>query len=220
MRRLLPAVLLLAATAGSAAAQGLEDYDYENLALSGFGLDYGRIWPSKVDPTGAYTLRLDMGFLGPGVRVSPALSYWTSTLRQAEMQRLVDSLNRLKTSAGGGAPFEVEDLGVIHWSNLSLTIDLQGVWRTPLGLNPFAGVGLGLHALNGRGEAIRDTFVEDLLDTITLGAAVMGGLEFQPLPRLRLYAEGRYTLVSDVHFGGINIGALILLPQATEARQP
>lgn len=190
-----------------AAAQRLEDYDYENLELTGFGFEYGRIWPTKVEATSAYTLRVDLGYLGPGVRVMPALSYWTSTLRRAEIERLVESLNALP----GGGVFQVEDFGVIHWSDLSLMIDVQGVWRTPIGFNPFAGFGVGLHALNGRGDAIDGTFVEDLLDTVTFGGAVSGGLEVTPLPRLRIYAEARYTLVSNIQFGGVAVGAMLLL---------
>src|SRR5437868_5245249 len=61
----------------NAEAQTLADYDYENLTFRGIGVDYGLIWPSKVDRTGAYSLRLDLGFLGPGVRVSPSVTYWS-----------------------------------------------------------------------------------------------------------------------------------------------
>jgi opacity protein-like surface antigen len=210
MRRLLSSIVLsslVSLAAAPAEAQRLEDYDYEHLELTGFGFEYGRIWPTKVEVTNAYTVRVDLGYLGPGVRVTPSLSYWTSTLRRAEIERLVESLNALP----GGGVFQVEDFGVIHWSDLSLMMDVQGVWRTPLGFNPFAGFGLGLHALNGRGDAIEGTFVEDLLDTVTFGGAVSGGLEVTPLPRLRIYTEGRYTLVSNIQFGGVAVGVTLLL---------
>jgi hypothetical protein len=69
-----------------------------------------------------------------------------------------------------------------------------------------------LHAMNGRGDAIEDTFVEGLLDSMTGGVAVMAGLEIQPMPVLRLYGEARYTLVSDVRYPGLRVGAALMLP--------
>jgi hypothetical protein len=35
----------------------------------------------------------------------------------------------------------------------------------------------------------------------------MAGFELQPLPRLRIYGEARYTLVSDVRYPGLRVGA-------------
>jgi hypothetical protein len=216
VRRSLLAVLVLAMWHAPAAGQALEDYDYENLALSGIGFQTGRLWPSKVLPATEYALRLDLGLLGPGVRISSAISYWQSRFQQSELERLVDGLNRLRRDAGG-TPFSIDDLGEIHWSSLTMSADAQGVWRTPWRLHPYAGVGLGIHAMNGRGEAIQDTFVEDFLDTISLGISVAGGVEYEPFRRLRLFTEARYTVLSNIHHGGVHVGAMLLLPSAWEA---
>ena len=59
---LVAAVLVLAPAAAS--AQTLADYDYENLSFRGIGLDWGYIWPSKVNSTPTYSLRIDLGYLG------------------------------------------------------------------------------------------------------------------------------------------------------------
>jgi hypothetical protein len=84
----------------------------------------------------------------------------------------------------------------------------------------FVGAGAALHALNGRGEAIDDTFIEDLLDSATAGGAVMAGAVVQPLSRLRFYGEVRYSLTSDVRYPGIRLGAALMLPPRGQAAEP
>ena len=84
-------VLLMLAPA-MAQAQTLEDYDYENLSFRGVGLDVGYIWPTKVAATPSYGIRVDLGYLGPGLRVVPSLTYWSSELKRAELDRLAEQL--------------------------------------------------------------------------------------------------------------------------------
>lgn len=193
-------------------AQTLADYDYENLAFRGIGFDYGYIWPTRVAATSVYSMRLDLGFLGPGVRVAPSISYWSSHFRAAELDRLASQINRLPALRDQSVTIRASDLGDVKWSDLSVSIDAQLLWTTPVGVYTYVGVGAGVHALNGQGSFINDTFIEDLLDTTSAGIAVMGGLEAQPLPRLRLYGEARYTMVSDVRYPELRIGGALMLP--------
>ncbi len=206
MRRRLLALGLagLAASAlpAPSAGQDLADYDYTHLGFRGVGLDLGLVWPDKVGNTAQLGLRLDLGYLGPGVRIIPSLTYWQSDIADAEIDTLAARL-----SDQLGVPIDGEDLGPIEWSDLALSLDGQLVWNTPSNVLTFAGLGLGFHALNGKGPAIDDTFVEDLLDSITAAAAVLAGLEFEPTPQLRVYAEGRYTIMNSVRFGSARIGA-------------
>lgn len=199
------------------AAQSLADYDYENLALRGIGLDYGYIWPTKVAATPLYSVRLDLGYLGPGVRIVPVIGYWSSEFKRAELARLADRLEQLPVLQQQGATIEADDLGTVEWSAISLGVDAHYVWTTPLQVLTYAGVNLGLHALNGRGDAIADTFIEDLLDSTTAGVALLGGLEYEVTTRLRVYGELRYSLLSDVRYPGIRIGAALMLPAAGAA---
>ncbi|MBI4410200.1 MAG: hypothetical protein HY561_10860 [Gemmatimonadetes bacterium] len=209
MRSLLPALLAFAGLARGVPAQTLADYDYENLSFRGIGFDWGWLWPSKVEPTSAYSLRLDLGYLGPGVRIAPSITYWSSRMRERELKRLAERLRPL------GATVTADQLAPIDWSDLALQLDAHYVWTTPVRLLPYVGGGLGVHTLNGQGKAIQDTFVEDLLDAITAGVVVLAGLEYAPLDRFRLYGEARYTLLADVHYGGVRIGgAIMLLPRA------
>jgi hypothetical protein len=202
--------VLLAPAAGS--AQGLADYDYENLTFRGIGFDYGYIWPDRVMPTTMWSLRLDLGFLGPAVRITPTMSYWTSEFRQVELDRLADRLSRLPPLQDQGIVLTGRDLGTVEWSNLNLNLDAHVVWTAPLDIITFVGAGVGVHAMNGRGEVIEDTFVEGLLDSMAGGVAFMAGFEVQPVPVLRFYAEARYTLASDVRYPGIRAGAALMLP--------
>lgn len=216
--KLLVTMLLVCAPA-TAGAQTLADYDYENLAFRGIGADYGYIWPSKVAATPTYTIRLDLGFLGPGVRIAPHLSYWNSDMRASELDRLADQINRLPPLQQQGVSLTADDLGNITWSDLSIGIDTHLMWTTPVGLLTYVGIGAAIHALNGHGDFIENTFVEDLLDSTSAGVAVMAGLEYQLAPRLRLYGEARYTLVTDIRYPGLRAGASLMLPPRTPATQ-
>ncbi|HUF51581.1 MAG TPA: hypothetical protein VMN60_12135 [Longimicrobiales bacterium] len=216
MRRLLFTALLCAGAA-PAAGQDLADYDYEHLTFRGIGFDYGYIWPSKVAAAPMYTLRLDLGYLGPAVRLVPSISYWSSRLRDSELDRLADRIEQLPPLADNGIELTGADLGEILWSDLGLSLDAHVVWTAPLGIITFVGAGASVHALNGRGVTIDDTFVEDLLDSTAAGMAVMAGFEVQPIDRLRLYGEARYTLVSDVRYPALRIGASLMLPPRATA---
>jgi opacity protein-like surface antigen len=206
------ATLMLFCAPAPAGAQTLADYDYENLSFRGVGFDYGYIWPSKVEPAPTYTIRLDLGFLGPGVRIAPSLSYWSSDMRGTELDRLADQINRLPRLREQNVVVTAADLGTITWSDLAIAADAHLLFTTPVGVLTYVGAGAAIHALNGHGDFIENTFVEDLLDSTSAGIAVMAGLEYQPLPRLRLYGEARYTLVTDIRYPGLRIGASLMLP--------
>lgn len=209
------AALLLALTifaSARAQAQTLADYDYENLAFRGIGFDIGHIWPTKVAATPTYGIRMDLGFLGPGVRVAPSLTFWSSEFRGAELDRLASQINELPALHDKGVTVTATDLGTIKWSDLSIAVDLQLLWTTPVGVFTYIGAGAAVHALNGQGTFIENTFVEDLLDSTSAGIAFMGGLEAQPWPRLRVFAEARYTITSDVRYPGLRLGGAFMLP--------
>jgi hypothetical protein len=201
----------------AAHAQGLADYDYENLSFRGVGADIGRIWPNKVDATPIYSVRFDLGFLGPAVRIVPSISYWSSELKRSEIERLATQLGELPPLQDQDVTIDADDLGIIEWSNVAVQIDAHAVWTAPYHIFTYVGAGLGLHVMNGRGDAIDGTFVEDLLDSTPAGLAVMAGVEYEFTERFRVYGEGRYTLQSDVRYPGLRIGASIMFPPPASA---
>ncbi len=223
MRAMRP-TLLLAALLGAAApasGQSLADYDYEHLAFRGLGVDFGYLWAERVRDTETFGVRLDLGYLGPGVRIVPSLGYWASEFTRAELDALATRMNEQT-----GGFIQGSDLEPIEWSDISLSLDAHFVWNTPIRVLTFIGGGAGLHALNGQGNAVDDTFVEDLLDSITAGLNALAGLEFQPVPRLRVYAEGRYTALNSIQYlqargglqlmfdvdDGVDVGAVVPPP--------
>ncbi|HKJ91794.1 MAG TPA: hypothetical protein VJ957_01445 [Longimicrobiales bacterium] len=191
---------------GAARAQGLADYDYENLSFRGIGIDWGYIWPTKVHNAQAFGARVDLGYLGPGIRIVPSVQYWRSDFLDSELNTLAAQLNRQPFVSVAGP------LGPVHWSDFSLNLDGQFVWSTPLHVLTYVGAGAGLHVLRGGGPAFDGTFVEDLLNSVTAGVDAMGGLEFRLGPRLRVYGEARYTVViNDVRYPWARVGLAVML---------
>lgn len=211
IRRISLALLGVALTAGGLGAQSLSDYDYEDLTFRGMSLDYGYIWPNKVEPTSRYGVRFDLGYLGPGVRITPSISYWSSRMRTEELGRLASRLSRLPAIRDQGVLIRAEDLGQIKWSDFAINLDGQFAWDTDIGLMTYLGAGVGIHKLNGKGASIEGTFVEDLLDSVTAGATALGGLEYEPVSRLRIYAEASYTVMSYLRYPALKVGAAFML---------
>ncbi len=215
----LPLVLALLAlsAAAPAAAQQPRGFDYQNLALRGLGVDVARIWPARTDRTHAMSARADMGFLGPRVRVTPIMTLWSSRLTSRSVDRLAEQLQEVCDAQNpGGCPRT--ELGEIRVSDLSLGIDAHYVWPDRTVLVPYAGVGGAVHLLNGSGEAIDDTFVEDLLDAITPGGSLMAGLEL-PLGPFRVGVEARAVLATGVRYFSVGGGGSFLF-LAPPRRQP
>ncbi len=208
------AILAIHGGASMAAAQTLEDYDYEYLTFRGIGLDVGYIWPTKVEPAPLFGIRLDLGYLGPGVRIIPSISYWRSEFNDEELEDLAIRINERQP----GVDLSPESLGPIEWSDLSLSIDGHFVWNTPIQLLTFVGAGLGFHALNGQGAAIDDTIVEDLLDAISTGASVLAGFEYEPIQRFRVYGEGRYTAMNSMQYLSTRAGVQLMFGGTDSAR--
>ena len=140
-------------------------------------------------------------------------------MRRTELDRLADQINRLPTLIQDGVTVTADELGGITWSDLSIGLDTHLLWTTPVGLITYVGAGVSIHALNGHGDFIESTFVEDLLDSTAAGMAVMAGLEFQMTPRFRVYGEARYTLVTDIRYPGLRVGGSLMLPPRSASAQ-
>ena len=196
-------VLFLTAPA-SAGAQGLADFDYENLSFRGMMLDGGHVSSSRIKSTASFGGRFVLGLLGPGVRVVAGFTHWSSTLADSEVGELESRLEALITEETGG-PANVE-LGEITWSDVAFHGDLHFLWRVPFGLLTYAGLGASAHVLRGGGAAIDDTFVEDLLDSVRAGVNVHGGLEVPLHQRFRAVGEARYELLEDLSYLQFRIG--------------
>ncbi len=206
------AIALAAATLApsATAAQDLADFDYENLSFRGFGPEWGYIWPSRVEPTQTVGIRMDLGYLGPGLRIVPGLTYWKSDFKASEIHELEDRVASLIVAQTDG-PAPTVDLGSISWSDIALSLDGQIVWRVPYDVLTFLGVGAAVHLLNGDGSAINGTFVEDLLDSVTAGFNMHAGLEYPVWPKVRVNGQARYEVMGDLQYFGVRAGVQFML---------
>ena len=190
-----------------ARAQDLADYDYENLSFRGVSFDVGQLlYADNVADTRTLGVRFDLGFLGPGFRLMPGVTYWESTLAQTEVDEFGTRLGTLTADQGGTAPPGGLDLGVIERSDIVLSLDGHYVWAVPLNLFFLAGVGLSAHFLNGSGPAIDDTFVEDLLDSVSAGFNLHVGLEYPITDRVRIFGGSKVEVLGDLNYDELRGG--------------
>jgi len=214
---------LLFGAQGASAQSSLADYDYENLSFRGFSLETGYIWPTTAEPTYTIGTRIDLGYLGPGLRLVPGVSYWSSTMSNSEVRRFERNLDDLiESEIPPGSEFNGVNLGTIDWSDFIVSMDGHFVWSIPMNLLSYAGAGLSLHFMNGEGEAITGTFVEDLLDSVKPGFNVHGGLEYPVGDGFRLYGLARYEIMENLRYLELRLGGQIMLtdPAPGERRSP
>lgn len=205
VRGVVAAFVLVPLVAVGVAAQGeIADIDYENLSFRGFGLDYGYMWPDRVDPTQTYGVRFDLGYAGPGLRIVPSISYWTSPLEASEMDEFTRRVEQL-VEGQTGIPTTL-DLGSIEYSDFAIGLDGHVVWELPLDLLTYGGLGVTAHVLDGDGEAIAGTFIEDLLDSVTAGFNLHVGAEYPVTDRMRIYTTGRYEVMPDLRYLRAQVG--------------
>ena len=189
----------------STSAQDIADIDYEHLSFRGVGLEFGYVWPNRVEPTQSYTLRFDLGYAGPGLRVAPSLTYWKSRLEGDEIAEFESSVLDLIAQQNGGAR-PIFDLGVIDYTDIVIGVDAHVVWELPFDVLTFGGFGVAAHVIDGDGEVISGTFVEDLFDSVDPGFNLHVGTEYPVTETLRVYGSARYEVMPDLHYAQIRGG--------------
>jgi hypothetical protein len=193
-------------------SQTLEDYDYENLQFRGIGPEVGWVIPWNIEPAVSYGLRGDLGFVGPHIRIVPSILYWSSRLKDDEVESLATQFLEICTRRSPGNCPSSLDLGEVRRSDLEISVDAHVIPGVPTLISPYAGGGFGLHLLNGGGESIDDSFVEDLLDTLAPGVNLLAGVML-PLGPIELLVEGRLAATSDVQYGNFLFSGVWTLPR-------
>ena len=193
-------VVVTSVAPNEARAQEVVDYDYENLSFRGVSFDLGYLFADNVEGTRTLGVRFDLGFLGPGFRLMPGVSYWTSEMAQTEVSQFETRLATLTATQGGTVPPGGFDLGAIDRSDVVVSTDGHYVWATPLNLFFSTGVGLSAHFLNGAGPSIDDTFVEDLLDSVSAGFNLHAGLEYPITDRVRIHGRSKVEVLGDLNY--------------------
>jgi hypothetical protein len=206
------AIGLTAGFAAPATAQGLADYDYDQLSFRGLGVWVGGAWPTRVESTTTFGMRADLGYAGPGLRIMPHVGYWSSTMNRSEVADLETRVEELLQQQEPPVVADV-DLGAIDWSDLVVGLDAHFVWAVPYDVLTYAGAGFSAHVTNGSGPGIDGTFVEDLIDSFSAGINVHGGMEYLATDRLRVFAEARYELQADLRYPEIRAGMTFYLSE-------
>jgi len=201
-----------------ASAQGLADYDYDQLSFRGIGAWVGGNWPTRVESAATFGVRADFGYAGPGLRISPHVGYWSSTMKASEVDELTTRVEELLLQQDPPIVADV-DLGSIDWADLVIGLDAHFVWAVPYDFLTYAGAGFSAHVTNGSGRGIEGTFVEDLIDSFAAGVNVHGGVEYLATDRLRVFAEARYELQADLRYPELRTGFSIYLSEPASGEE-
>ena len=192
------AVALLAGAARPAAGQNLEQYDYVNLGFRAIGAEVLYVDPSQNEGTFGVGAKVDLGFLGPGIRVVPRFAYWKADVEASSIDELERQLEEVSELEPGSV-----NLGSIDRSAYVIGADVQFI-ASLARVSPYIGAGLDIYVLNDDGNAIRGTFLDDLV--ITAGASAVGGLQVAMSPSWSVYGELRATAVTDASSLGAAFG--------------
>ena len=186
---LLLAVFIALIVIAPVRAQEIADIDYEHLSFRGIALEFGYIWPDRVENTETYGIRVDMGYAGPGLRIVPSATYWRSQLKNEEIVEFEERMIDLVAEQNDGFRPEL-DLGSIRYSSLALGVDAHIVWEVPFDLLTFGGLGLTAHIMDG----------------IDPGFNLHLGAEYPVTNGMRLYTVGRYELMPDLQYFQVRVG--------------
>lgn len=197
---------LAALMAVPVAAQDVADIDYEHLSFRGIAPEWGYLWPNRMDAAQSYGVRVDMGYMGPGLRITPSITYWKSRFDQSEVAEFEDRVADLVEQQNPGSPRPNVDLGTIEYRDIAIGVDAHVVWEVPFDLLTFGGLGVTAHIVDGEGAAISNTFVEDLLDSVEPGFNLHFGAEYPVTERMRLYTVGRYEVMPDLQYLQVRVG--------------
>ena len=193
-------------------AQGaLNQFSYDNLRFSAIQLDVGVLGASQL--TGALVggVRVDFGRIAPNVRVLFGLSYFRSQFDQNSRTRFEQRLRSIVIDPSGDDTIRV---GRIFWSDVIGDVDFQFAFPQGKTATAYFGAGVSLQMLNGSGQAINGTFVEDALDDITAGLNVTLGGEFNLGPAWRFTLDGRGMVSSGLNTVSVRTGLMYRLRAA------
>jgi hypothetical protein len=196
------AIAVLTACPSRRLSAQFEQFSSENLRLRAVGVELGVQSGTNVRGTVTGALRFDVGTVTPRVRVMLGASYFRAYVSNSALHRFEQRLRSVVIDPSGD---DTIHLGQIAWSDVTADLDLQYILPQGHAVTAYGGLGLGVHARNGNGTAIRGTFVEDALDGITAGLNATLGAEFGAA-RWRVTLDARGVLASGLSSAGINVG--------------
>jgi len=187
-------------------AQGLTNrITFDSLQLSAMGMDVGGIRPSQTEPATIFGLAADYGRLSRTLRLRLETSYWESRLTDEVVRTFTDSLRRILVDPSRDDVFRYSRVNLY---DVTLGVSARYEPLQTAVLQPFVGVGVGVHVINAEGPLIDNTFVERLLDNISTGLFAETGLLFKPLPRIGVDGRVRGDLVNGFRALSVRVGGV------------
>lgn len=190
--------LLAFVWSGELRAQSLEDYDYTNLGFKAFGAEATWVNASQNESTVGVGVRVDLGFLGPYIRIVPRGAWWNARVNDSDVRELEQQLEQVSDLPPGSI-----NLGSLERTAWIVGADAQWTLHDAT-FAPYLGVGLELYFLDDSGEAIEGTFLDSMV--ITAGVSGLVGAELNFARHWRVYSELRGTLVTDASNVAVALG--------------
>jgi len=191
-------------------AQGfLEQFSYEGLRFSGVGFEFGGTVSDRLTGEFSGAVRVDCGPIAPRVRVLIGASYFKGDFDSTQVAEFENNLARIVDDPTND--FTI-DVGGVAWSDLAIELDLQYVIGIGAQVASFVGVGLAAHLMNGSGESIGGTFVEDALDRMDLGLNLSLGTHVQLVQSVYLTMDVRGSLATELRSAAARAGLMYRIP--------
>lgn len=187
----------------------LDQFSYEGLRLSGIGVDVGGVLSNSITTEPIGGVRVDLGVIAPRLRVVLGGSYFKGDFKPDRIARFEQRLQEVLVDCA----CDSLSIGTISQANIELYFALQYLFPA-LGrvVQPYAGAGFSAHIRDGDGAVIKDTFVEDALDTVAAGVDGSAGVEVAVARRLSILVEVRGVLTSEVQSASARAGLMVRLP--------
>lgn len=190
--------IFLLTASGDTRGQTLEDYDYTNLGFRAFGAEATWVNATQSESTFGVGIRVDLGFLGPYIRIVPRAAWWSANVTDAAVRELEQQLEEVSDLPPGSI-----NLGSLERTAWILGTDVQWTLQDAV-FAPYLGVGLEVYLLDNDGDAINGTFLDNMV--ITAGISGLIGAELNLADHWRVYSELRGTLVTDASNAAVALG--------------
>ena len=201
--------LLITAGPRLSAQSTLEQFSYDSLRLSGVQFDLGALGSTRLRGAVTGGVRVDYGYIAPNVRLLFGLSYFKANFSAHETQKFAAKLAQLVNDPDSN--FTI-DVGTISWSDITGDVDLQYRFPQSRTVIAYLGLGAGVHARHGSGQAIQGTFVQDALSDVTAALNGTVGAEFAVDKNLRFTLDGRIVWTSNLSTVSLRGGLMYRLP--------
>jgi opacity protein-like surface antigen len=164
------ALLLLppASLAQSSTSTSSQSSQNVGLGIKGLGGTVGFVDPEGASSTVSLGLFVDAGTIAPSLHVKPYMQYWS-----------------VGASSGG---YDINKSDLAFALDLNYDFPIQGSRVTP-----YLGTGLGLHFFDTDASVPGGTNTSDT----KVGIDLQGGITSPVMPNFNLFAETRYTFISD-----------------------